>query len=98
MYFKTPSVNAQEVPHFVNNTNNGYHPVDENYATSSANLNEGCSSDRPVSARELAELIVHSRKDHLPELHLSQFDGYLWYEWYGKIKSTVNFAVLRDDT
>ena len=34
---------------------------------SSAYPNQGCSSDRPLSARELAELLMHRRKDHLPE-------------------------------
>ena len=55
VYFETPSVNSQEFPLFVHNTNNGYHPVNENYAMSSANGKTICSSVRPVSARELAE-------------------------------------------
>ena len=66
-YFNTPPVTPQHVPHFVNYSNTGYQPVIKGYKPSSANPNQNCSSDRPLSARELAELLMHSRKDHLPE-------------------------------
>ena len=69
----SPTVHPQPVPHFVNYTNTGYQPVNEDYAPSSAYPNQGCSSDRPLSARELAELLMHSRKDYLPEWKLAQF-------------------------
>ena len=67
VYFNTPPVHSLHLPHFVNYTNTGYQPVNEDYTQSSAYPNQGCSSDRPLSARELAELLMHSRKDHLPE-------------------------------
>ena len=59
-----------------------------------------CSSDRSLSARELAELLMHSRKDHLPEWKLAQLDGNSlnWHEWFGQFKFTVDSAVLTDDT
>ena len=75
MYFDAPPFNPQYVPHCVNNTNTGYQPVNEDYAPSPANPNQGCSSDRPLSAREKAEFLMHSRKDHLPQGKLAQFDG-----------------------
>ena len=100
MYFNTLPVHPQHVPQFVNHTNTGYQPVNEDYAPSSAYPNQGCSSDRPLSARELVELLMHSRKDHLPEWTLAQFDGnpLNWHEWFGQFKSTVDSAVLTDDT
>ena len=41
-----------------------------------------------------------SRKDHFPEWKLAQFDGnpLNWHEWFGQFKSTVDSAVLTDDT
>ena len=45
VYFSTPPVHPQHVPHFVNQTNTGYQPVNEDYAPSSAYPNQGCSSD-----------------------------------------------------
>ena len=100
VYFNTPPVHSQHVPHFVNLTNTFYQPVNEDYAPSSAYPNQGCSSDRPLSACELAELLMHSRKDHLPESKLALFDGnpLNWHEWFGQFKSTVDSAVLNDDT
>ena len=67
VYFNTPPVHPQHVPHFVKYTNTGYQPVNKDYAPPSAYPNQGCSSDRPLSARELVDLLVHSRKDHLLE-------------------------------
>ena len=94
MYF-----NTAPVPHFVNHTYTGYQPVNKDYAPSSAYPNQGCSSDRPLSNRELAELLMHSRKDHLPEWKLAQFEGnpLNWLEWFGLFKSIVDSAVLTDD-
>ena len=100
MYFNSPSGHPQHVPHFVIYTNTGYQPVNEDYAPSSAYPNQGCSLDRPLSSREFAELLMHSRKDHLPEWKLAHFDGneLNWHEWFGQFKSTVDSAVLTDDT
>ena len=100
MYFNSPPVHPQHIPHFVNYTNTGYQPVNEDYAPPSAYPNQGCSSDRPLSARELAKLLMHSRKDHFPELKLDQLDGkpLNWHECFGHFKSIVDSAVLTDDT
>ena len=75
MYFNTPSVHPQHFPHVVNHTNTGYQPVNEDCAPSSAFPNQGCSSDRPLSACELAELLMHSRKDYFLEWKLAQFNS-----------------------
>ena len=100
VYFFSPPVHPQPVPDFFNSTNTGYQPVNEDYAQSSAYPNQGCSSDPPLSARELAKLLMHSRKDHLPEWKLAQFDGnpLKWHEGFGQFKSTVDSTVLTDDT
>ena len=45
VYYITPQAHPQHVPHFVNLTNTGYQPVNEDYAPSSAFPNQGCSSD-----------------------------------------------------
>ena len=96
----TPILTPAQCCNFVNHTNTGYQPVNEDYAPSSAYPNQGCSSDRPLSARELVELLMHSRKDHLPEWKLAQFDGnpLNWHESLGQFKSTVDSAVLTVDT
>ena len=100
VYSNSPAVHPQHVPHFVVYTNTGYQPINEDYGTSSAHPNQGCSSDRPLSARELAELLMHSQKGHLPEWKLAQFDGnpLNLHEWFAQFKSTVSSAVLTDDT
>ena len=43
---------------------------------------------------------MHSRKDHLLESKLAQFDGNIlsWHEWFGQLKSTVDSTVLTDYT
>ena len=45
----------------------------------------GADVERPLSKRKLVILIMHSRKDHLPECKLTQFDGnpLNWHEWFG---------------
>ena len=57
------------------------------------------SDEQPISARELADIILHSRKDRLPELKLEVFDGepLNWYEWFGQFQATVDSAMLTDD-
>ena len=42
---------------------------------------------------------MQSRKDHLPEWKLTQFDGnpLNWLEWFGQFISTVDSAILSDD-
>ena len=98
-YFKTPPVNPANIPHFLNNSNTGYQPVNEHKAPSSANLNQYCSSNRPLSARKMSELLMHSRTNHRFGWKFAQFDGnpLNWHEWFGQFKCTVDCAVLTDD-
>ena len=44
----------------------------------------GADVERPLSTRELVKILMHSRKDHLPEWKLTQFDGnpLNWNEWF----------------
>ena len=39
---------------------------------------------------------MHSRKDHLPEWKLTQFDGnpFNWHEWFGQFISRIYSAIL----
>ena len=55
--------------------------------------------ERPLSTRESVNILMHSRKDHLPEWKLTQFDGnpLNWHEWSGQFISTVDSAILSDD-
>ena len=59
----------------------------------------GADVERPLSTRELVNILKHSRKDHLPEWKLTQFDGnpLNWHEWFGQFISTINSAILSDD-
>ena len=59
----------------------------------------GADVERPLSTRELVNILMHSRKDHLPEWKLTQFDGnpLNWHEWFGQFISTVVSAILSDD-
>ena len=41
VYFNSPLVHPQHVPHFVNYTNTGYQPLNEDYAPSSTYPNQG---------------------------------------------------------
>ena len=59
----------------------------------------GADVERPLPTRELVNILMHSRKDHLPEWKLTQFDGnpLNWHEWFGQFISTVDSAILSDD-
>ena len=59
----------------------------------------GADVERPLLTRELVNILMHSRKDHLPEWKLTQFDGnpLNWHEWIGQFTSTVDSAILSDD-
>ena len=59
----------------------------------------GADVERPLSTRELVNILMHSRKDHLPEWKLTQFDGnpLNWHESFGQFVSTVDSAILSDD-
>ena len=59
----------------------------------------GADIERPLSTRELVNILMHSREDHLPEWKLTQFDGnpLNWHEWFGQFITTVYSAILSDD-
>ena len=62
-------------------------------------MSSGASFERPLSARELVEKLMHIRKDYLPEWKLMQFDEnpLNWHVCSGPLKSTVDSAMLSDD-
>ena len=55
--------------------------------------------ERPLTTQELVNILMHSRKDHLPEWKLTQFDGnpLNWHEWFGQFISTIDSAILSDN-
>ena len=50
-------------------------------------------------ARKLPEKLIDSRREHLSEWKLTQFDGnpLNWHDWFGQFKSTVGSTMLSDD-
>ena len=48
---------------------------------------------------EFAQLLASTKKDHLPEWKLSQYNGdpVQWHEWFGQFKSAIDSASLSDD-
>ena len=75
------------------------HGNSSNYTAPIPGNSPGADVERPLSTRELSNILIHSRKSHLPEWKLTQFDGNLlnWHEWFGQFISTVNSAILSDD-
>ena len=59
----------------------------------------GADVERPLSTRELINILMHSQKDHLPEWKLTQIVGnpFNWHEWFGQFISMVDSAILSDD-
>ena len=51
------------------------------------------------TVEDLAQLLASSRKDHLPEWKLAQYNGdrLQGYEWFGHFKSAIDSIPLRDD-
>ena len=49
--------------------------------------------------QDLAQLLSSTKKDHLPEWKLAQFNGdpLQWHEWFGQIKSAIDSSSLTDD-
>ena len=49
--------------------------------------------------QDLALLLASTKKDHLPEWKLAQYDGdpIQWHEWCGQFKSAIDSAPLTDD-
>ena len=51
------------------------------------------------TVQELAQLLVSSTKDHLPEWKLAQYNGdpVQWHHWFGEFKSAIDSVSLTDD-
>ena len=49
--------------------------------------------------QDLALLLVSTKKDHLPEWKLAQYNGdpIQWHEWFGQFRSAIDSAPLTDD-
>ena len=49
--------------------------------------------------QDLALLLASTKKDHLPEWKLAQYNGdpIQWHEWFGQFKSAIDSAPLTDD-
>ena len=62
-----------------------YHGNDSSYPAPAPGNSPGADVERPISTRELVNILMHSRKDHLPCWKLTQFDGnpLNWHEWFG---------------
>ena len=75
------------------------HGNSSSYTEQTPGNSPGADVERPLSTRELVNIFMHSRKDHLPEWKLTQFDGnpLNWHEWFGQFISTVDSAILSDD-
>ena len=75
------------------------HGNSSSYTAPTPGNSPGADVEHPLSTRELVNILMHSRKDHLPEWKLTQFDGnpLNWHEWFGQFISTVDSALLSDD-
>ena len=49
--------------------------------------------------QDLALLLASTKKDHLPEWKLAQYNGdpIQWHEWFGQFRSAIDSAPLTDD-
>ena len=76
-----------------------YHDNSSSYPASTPGNSPGADVKRPLSTRDLVNILLHSQKDHLPEWKLTQLDGnpLNWHEWFGQFISTVDSALLSDD-
>ena len=75
------------------------HGNSSSYTEPTPGKSPGADVERPLSTRELVNILMHSRKDYLPEWKLTQFGGnpLNWHEWFGQFISTVDSAILSDD-
>ena len=76
-----------------------YHGNSSSYSAPTPGNSPGADVERPLSTRELVNILMHSLKDHLAEWKLTQFDGnpLNWNVWFGKFISTIDSAILNDD-
>ena len=56
-------------------------------------------STSSFTVQDLAQLLMSSKKDHLPEWKLAQYSGdpLQWHEWFGQFESAIDSAPLTDD-
>ena len=52
-----------------------YHGNSSSYTAPTPGNSPGADVERPLSTRELIKILMHSRKENLPEWKLTQFDG-----------------------
>ena len=76
-----------------------YHGNSSSYTAPTPGNSPGADVERPLLTRELVNILMHSRKDHLPEWKLTRFDGnpLNWHEWLRQFISTVDSAIISDD-
>ena len=67
--------------------------------TSSPTIAPPKPSTSSFTAHDLAQLLMSSKKDHLPEWKLAQYSGdpLQWHEWFDQFKSAIDSAPLTDD-
>ena len=95
VFFAQPEISSHANQPFVPDC----HGNSSSYTEPTPGNSPGADVERPLSTRELVNILMHSRKDHLPEWKLTQFDGnpLNWHEWFGQFLSTVDSAILSDD-
>ena len=56
-------------------------------------------SGNSFTMQDLAQLLSSTKKDHLPEWKLAQFNGdpLQWHDWFGQFKSAIDSSPLTDD-
>ena len=49
-------------------------------------------------SQDVAQLLASTKKDHLPEWKLSEYNGdpIHWHEWFGQFKSAIDLTPLKD--
>ena len=95
MFFAQPENSSNANQPFVPNC----HGNSSSYTAPTRGNSPGADVERPLSTRELVNILIDSRKNHLPEWKLTQFDGkpLNWHEWFGQFISTVDSAFLSDN-
>ena len=95
VFFAQPEISSHANQPFVPDC----HANSSSYTEPTPGNSPGADVERPLSTRELVNILMHSRKDHLPEWKLTQFDDnpLNWHEWFGQLISTVDSAMFSDD-
>ena len=95
VFFAQPEISSHANQPFVPDC----HCNSSSYIAQTPGNSPGADVERPLSTRKLVNILMQSRKDHLPEWKLTQFDGnpLNWHEWFGQFISTVDSAILSDD-